>query len=269
MKFLLFILALLSSPLMLVAQSAEEILNQTESTYRKLRNYVDQGTLAPANNSSPVPIETTTYSIAMDRKGNVSYKLIKTLAGRTSGAIFEKTAKDTLGVYTRLGREDAPFACKIEEAHPRLMGTGGSMFYLVGSMFYEPTSSDGQKHPSMIQYFDTAKRLDDTTINGAICFVIKTRKTSMITEEMANRVNFQRDSMFGLLDLPIEQRGGLRSEAGPNISEKKYYIRQADHMVVGMDSYHFPDESGPPKFKTSIALAPLYNVKHFDKYLKE
>lgn len=269
MKFLLFILALLSSPLMLVAQSAEEILNQTESTYRKLRNYVDQGTLVPANNSSPVPIETTTYSIAMDRKGNVSYKLIKTLAGRTSGAIFEKTAKDSLGVYTRLGREDAPFACKIEEAHPRLMGTGGSMFYLVGSMFYEPTSSDGQKHPSMIQYFDTAKRLDDTTINGAICFVIKTRKTSMITEEMASRVNFQRDSMFGLLDLPIEQRGGLRSEAGPNISEKKYYIRQADHMVVAVDSYHFPDETGPPTSKLTMYLSPNYNVKGFSKYLEE
>ena len=76
--------------------------------------------MAPANNSSPVPIETTTYSIAMDRKGNVSYKLIKTLAGRTSGALFEKTAKDSLGVYTRLGREDAPFACKIEEAHPKM-----------------------------------------------------------------------------------------------------------------------------------------------------
>ncbi|HQW02530.1 MAG TPA: hypothetical protein PLR30_08640, partial [Saprospiraceae bacterium] len=97
MKFVLLILALLTSPLVPVAQSAEEILNQTETAYRNLRNYIDQGTVVPEYRSMPVPMDTTTYTIAMDRKGNVSYVLNKTFAGRTSGAIFEKTAKDSLG----------------------------------------------------------------------------------------------------------------------------------------------------------------------------
>ncbi|MBP6186123.1 MAG: hypothetical protein KA479_14365 [Saprospiraceae bacterium] len=269
MKFLLFILALLSSPLVPVAQTAEEILNQTESTYRKLRNYVDQGTMAPANNSSPVPIETTTYSIAMDRKGNVSYKLIKTLAGRTSGALFEKTAKDSLGVYTRLGREDAPFACKIEEAHPRLMGTGGSMFYLVGSMFYENTRSDSQSPTSMIQNYDTAKRLDDTTIHDEVCYVIKTRKTTIISQELVDQLNFKRDSTQGLLTLPPEQRGGPREVAGPKVSEHKYYIRQSDHMVIREESYHFKDGVEMPWSKSTLVLHPMYNVKGFKQHLRE
>ncbi len=269
MKFLLFILALLSSPLLLVAQSAEEILNQTETAYRNLRNYVDRGTVVPEYKSMPVPMDTTTYQMAMDRKGNVSYVLNKTVAGRTSGAEYAKTAKDSNGIYTRLGSADAPFACGIEEAQARLMGTGGIMFYLIGSMFYEDTRPDSQSPSSMIQNFDTAKRLDDTTIHDAVCYVIKTRKINIIPQDLVDRLNFKSDSTQGLLDLPPEQRGGPRAEAGPKTSEHKYYIRQDDHMVIGVESYHFKHGNEMPWSKSTLFLHPMYNVKGFNQYLKE
>ena len=269
MKFILLILALLTSPLVPVAQSAEEILNQTETAYRNLRNYIDQGTVVPEYRSMPVPMDTTTYQIAMDRKGNVSYVLNKTFAGRTSGAEYVKTAKDSNGIYTRLGSTDAPFTSGIEEAQARLMGTGGIMFYLIGSMFFEDTRSDSQSPTSMIQNYDTAKRLDDTTINDAVCYVIKTRKTIIIPQDLVDRLNFKSDSTQGLLDVPPEQRGGPRADAGPKASEHKYYIRQNDHMVIREESYHLKDGVEMPWSKSTLVLHPKYNVKGFKQYLRE
>lgn len=269
MKLLLLFAFFSTLPLTLTGQTAEEILANTESAYQKLRNYVDQGTLVPEYKLMPVPMDTTTYHIAMDRKGNVSYRLNKNLAGWASGAEFAKTAKDSNGIYTRLSSADAPFACGMEEAEARLMGTGGIMFYLVGSMFYEDTRSDSQTPTSMIQNFDTAKRLDDTTINDAVCFVIKTKKTFIISQELADEQNFKSDSTQGLLSLPPEQRGGPRTEAGPRTSEHKYYIRQSDLMLIRVENYHSTDDTEIPKYKSTLVLHPMYNVKDFDKYLQE
>lgn len=269
MRLYLLLFLLSTLPVILVSQTAEEILINTESAYGKLRNYVDQGIVVPEYRSMPVPMDTSTYHIAMDRKGNVSYVLNKTFAGRTSGAEFAKTAKDSNGIYTRLGSADAPFACGLEEAQARLVGTGGIMFSLIGSMFFEDTRSKSQTPPSMIQNFDTAKRLDDTTINDAVCFVIKTRKTYIITQELADEQNFKRDSTQGLLDLPPEQRGGPRTEAGPKTSEHKYYIRQNDLMITRVEIYHFKNETEIPWSKSTLVLHPMYNVKGFNKYLKE
>ncbi len=269
MKLVLLFAFCSTLPVILAGQTAEEILANTESTYSKLRNYVDQGTSVPEYRSMPVPVDTTTYHIVMDRKGNVSYRLNKTLAGMASGADFTKKAKDSLGIYTRLSSEDIPFACGLEEAQARLMGTGGVMFYLIGSMFYEDNGSDGQTPTSMIQNFDTAKRLDDTTIDGAVCFVIKTRKTHIISQELADEQNFKRDSAQGLLTLLPEQRGGPRTEAGSKTSEHKYYIRQSDLMVIRVENFQFKFETEIPWSKSTITLHPMYNVKGFDKYLKE
>ena len=120
---------------------------------------------------------------------------------------------------------------------------------------------------SSLLYYDNAKRLDDTTINDIQCFVIKTTKTFHLTQEFADKVNFQKDSAQFLLDLPPEQRGALRTTPGPQTTENIYYIRISDFKLVRKEEFKFKDNNNKLTSKSSLQLHPRFNVKEFGNYL--
>lgn len=249
-------------------QSAEEIISKTESAYRGLTNYTDQGTYIKSGSHS-LSMDTSTYSLAIDRKGNINQWLHKESSGQLTGAKYVKTGGESLGTYTRLGNKEPGFPCTMHEAGARLMGTGGDVFYVIGSLFYEGYITGAPTDSSALQYYDSARKLPDTMINGAPCYVIKTRKTAVITQSYADRANFVHDSMFHLLDLPIEQRGGSRTEPGPKSVEHKYFIRKSDLMMVRIENFYMEADTHTIKGHAVLSLNPKYNVKDFSTYLKE
>jgi hypothetical protein len=249
-------------------QTAEEILWKTVSTYRMLTNYVDEGTNIISYSNLPFP-DTTTYTLALDRKGKVNQWFQKEKGGQISGSQYTISASDTLGTLSRLGTDAPSITCNMPLAMGPLGGKGGSMFFLLGSLFYPGFYTKMAGDTSAIQYYDTAKRLDDTTINHVNCYVVETRKTFVISQETADKQNFRRDSMQGILDLPVEQRGGPRTVAGPRSNARKYFIRKNDYMIVRMEDFHFKDGTAIVKFQSVLTLNPKYNVKDFAAYLKK
>lgn len=269
MKLIILFLFLFTSIGILEGQTAEEILLNTEDSYRKLLHYRDQGTFVVEYRTLPGYMDTTAYFLAMGRQGNVYHWFHKKKNGIMSGGLYMKSENDTLGTFTRVGTNDPGITCNMAEASARLGGRGGGMFYLFGSLFYPDFFSGTPGDSSAIQYYDKAKRLDDTTINNATCYVIKTRKTIIISKELADKENFKRDSTQGLLDLPPEQRGGPRREAGPQTSERKYYIRQSDLLLLRLEQFHFKDDIDTIHFKSTLVSNPQYNVSDIGTYPKE
>jgi hypothetical protein len=268
MKPITLLFSLLSIQISVSGQTAEEILWNTEHAYRALNNYADEGTFIRTSSNTPYP-DTTTYYMALDRTGNVNHWFHKERNGQITGAKYAKSEKDSLGTYTRIRNEGESFTCNMGEAGARMMGSGGGMFFLIGSLFFPDFFSGSPGDSSMIQYYDKASRLDDTTIHGVTCYVIKTRKTNVIPQEVADKQNYQRDSTQGLLDLPPEQRGGPRTVAGPKTFEKKYFIRTSDMILVRVEDFHYKNDTNILQSKSTLELNPRLNVKDFGKYLKE
>ncbi len=265
----LYILILVTFPLSFTnGQTAEEIISKTESAYRGLTNYTDQGMYIKSG-SHFLNMDTSTYSLAIDRKGNINQWLHKESSGQLTGANYVKAGGESLGTYTRLGNKEPGFPCTMSEAGARLMGTGGDVFYVIGSLFYEGYITGAATDSSALQYYDSARKLPDTMINGAPCYVIKTRKTTVTTQSYADRANFVHDSMFHLLDLPIEQRGGPRTEPGPRTVEHKYFIRKSDLMMVRSENFYMEADTHTIKGHSVLSLNPKYNVKDFSTYRKE
>lgn len=249
-------------------QTAEEILWKTQAAYRGLTNYVDEGTYIKSARNYPGQ-NTPNFYMAIDRNENVNQWLHDEISGKLSGAQYVKSEKEALGSYTRIGTQDPSFLCSISEAGARLMGTGGDIFFIINSLFYPGYRLGMTNDSSYILHFDNAQKLADTTINGASCYVIKTHITTEITEEFAARSNFAHDSMFHLLDLPVEQRGGPRTEPGPRSTAYKYFIRKSDFMIVRYERFSLEGDTDIVNYHLVLTLSPRYNVKHFVKYLEQ
>lgn len=249
-------------------QRAEEILWKTQAAYRGLTNYVDEGTYIKSARNYPGQ-NTPTFYMAIDRNENVNQWLHDEFSGKQGGAQYVKSEKEALGSYTRIGTEDPSFLCSISEAGARLMGTGGDIFFVISSLFYPGYRLGSTNDSSAILYFDRAQKLTDTTINGTSCYVIKTHMTTVITKEFADRVNFTHDTMFHLLDLPVEQRGGSRTEPGPKYSAYKYFIRKSDFLIVRYERFSLEGDTDIVNYHSALTLNPRYDVKDFATYLKE
>jgi len=265
----LYLLILATFPLSFAyGQTAEEIISKTESAYRDLSNYADQGTYIRSSGNFPKD-DTSTYFLAIDRKGNVNQWLHKGLPGQLSGARYVKTDTESMGTYTRIGSQDASFQCNMSEAGARMMGTGGDVFYVIGSLFYEGYLTGSPTDSSVLRYYDTVGKLPDTMINGAKCYVIKTRKTTVTTQSYADRANFVHDSIFHLLELPVEQRGGPRAEPGAKSTEHKFFIRKSDFVIVRMENFFMKEDTDIVKGHSVLSMNPKYNIQDFANYLKE
>jgi hypothetical protein len=267
MKKPLFLLSLLSIACHLQAQTAEDILFKTQNAYRGLENYTDEGQYI-TESYSPPPGDTrsTTYFMAMDRKSNIHFWHHDDQSDHKGGSSYIKSAKDTIGYFKRLNSDDPPLPETISFAAARSGGRGGPMFYTMGSLFYDDFFGTGSDTSQLLRY-DWTKRLSDTVIAGMTCYVILAENTTYISQEYADQQNFKRDSTQGLLDLPVEQRGGNRMIAGPRVTETKTYIRKNDFMVVMQVTKHFKEGTNQVRVKNTLTLNPKTNVRDFKTYL--
>lgn len=267
--FYILLFTFVISPLM--AQEAGDILNNTQQAYREINNIVVEGRyefhLHYVNtNLIANTLAKATFKLAMDKEGNIAHWFKND--GKATGASFYQTQNDSLGLYTRIGTSDPSLTCSRGEAGARLIPSGGGVMYLLGSMFYKHFNLNTDQDSSHMLYYDKAQLMPDSLIDGEACFVVTTNRTIMITEEMANAANHRMDSINGLLELPMEQRGGPRKTAGPVFMGAKYWIRKTDYMILRYENYQYEEDGIGIKNKNIISMKSKYNVSDFKKYME-
>lgn len=255
----------------LVAQDATAILNNTQQAYRALTNIVVEGQYELHHhyvNTNQIvnTLAQASFKLAMDKDGNIAHWFKND--GKATGASYYQMLNDSLGLYTRLGTKDPSFACSRGEAGARLIPSGGGVMYLIGSMFYTHFNSNPEKDSSHLLYYDQAYLMPDSMVDGEACFVVKTNRTIMVTEEMASAANYQIDSVNGLLELPMEQRGGPRKIAGPVFMGAKYWIRKTDYMILRCENYQYQDDGIGIKNTSILSMKSRYNLSDFKKYME-
>lgn len=268
-NFHILLFTFLMSPLM--AQEASVILNNTQQAYRELNNIVVEGRyefhLHYANtNLIANTLGKATFKLAMDKQGNIAHWFKND--GQATGASYYQTLDDSLGLYTRLGTKDPSITCSRGEAGARLIPSGGGVMYLLGSMFYKHFNLNTDQDSSHMLYYDKAQLMPDSMVDGEVSFVVKTYRTILITEEMANAANHRMDSINGLLELPMEQqRGGPRKTAGPVYMGAKYWIRKTDYMILRCENYQYEEDGIGIKNTSILSMKSRYNLSDFKKQM--
>jgi hypothetical protein len=274
MKSITFLLLLLHLQVIGSSQTAEEILWKTQGAYRALSNYVDEDTFVvqgifPSTDTLIFVPVTLWYVMALDRKQNVNYWHQRHLDDETIIGYYKKSEKEANGILYSNIPANPDIICSLAEAAARLSGRNNSRLSLIASLMYPDLRAESVSDSSIILDYDSASRLADTTINGSSCYVVKTKKTNIITQERADKANYQKDSINGLLTLDPELRGGPRMVAGPVTVGRKYYIRKTDFIILRIELFNYKEDTETKLTQATVTFKPKLNVEDFKKYMEE
>lgn len=268
MKLVLLFVLIFALQKSLFGQTAEEIICKTEDEYRKHSNYIDQGLFSLDIYSTPLTSKSFNYFLAIDRDGNVHHWINEFQFGKTTGVIYTKKAADTLGTYQRLGYEEEPFPCSFYHAGGRLLATGGGILWLTASMFYPDYLEESPGDASRLQQYDEIKRLPDTLIENELCFVVETITKFQRTQKMADDSNRRGDSIRVKNGFePIFNTAPHKQLPEVIIIKVKYFIHAKDYKLLRCEERKYV--LSELKSKSTLKMAPVFDVKDFEKSLQE